>query len=49
MKGTGIWIGSRTFYVVFTAVTLFTLGDIAQSQATSCQVGTYDCTGSLIF
>jgi len=44
-KGTMKW--TRTFYVVFTAVTLWALGDVAQPQATSCQVGSYDCAGEL--
>lgn len=38
---------SRSFYVIFTAVTLWALGDVAQPQATGCQVGTYDCAGQL--
>lgn len=44
-KRTKCW--SRSFYVIFAAVTLWAVGDVAQPQATGCQVGTYDCAGQL--
>lgn len=45
-KGSRIW-QSRGFCIVATTVILWVWGDIAQPQATSCQVGTYDCAGQL--
>ncbi len=45
-KASSIW-RSRSFCVLATTIILWVWGDIAQPQATSCQVGTYDCAGQL--
>ena len=45
-KATSVW-WSRSFYMIFIAISLWALGDIAFPQTTSCVVGTYDCTGQL--
>lgn len=45
-KTSSIW-RSRGFCVIATTLILWVWGDIAQPQAMSCQVGTYDCAGQL--
>lgn len=45
-KATSIW-RSRGLCIIATTLILWIWGDIAQPQATSCQVGTYDCAGQL--
>lgn len=45
-KASRIW-RSRSFCILATTLILWVWGDIAQPQATSCQVGTYDCSGQL--
>lgn len=45
-KGNRIW-RPRAFCILATTLILWIWGDIAQPQATNCQVGTYDCAGQL--
>lgn len=45
-KTSTLW-RSRSFCILATTLILWVWGDIAQPQATSCQVGTYDCAGQL--
>lgn len=45
-KTSSLW-RSRGFCIIATTPILWVWGDIAQPQATNCQVGTYDCAGPL--